>query len=199
MTPLMGIRLAQGEGLTRDWVRLDEMAPSLAAAVLAAEDSRFCSHGGIDWTEMRNAIDQYRTDDRVRGASTITMQTAKNLLLWPGRTFLRKGVEIYFAKYLELVWPKRRILEVYLNVAEWGPGVYGAEAAARRYFGKAARRLTAHESSLLAAVLPNPRRWRPDRPTAYISRRAGTIGVRSAQLGSMSACVRPAREAATRQ
>ena len=189
VTPLMMIRLVEGQGLHKDWVSLDRIAAALPYAVIAAEDNRFCGHRGVDWSEMRTAIDEYQSDDRVRGASTITMQTAKNLVLWPGRDFIRKGIEIYLASYVEAIWPKRRIIEVYLNVAEWGPGIYGAEAAATRYFGKPARRLTTHEASLMAAVLPNPRRWRPDRPTRYISARASTIERRIAQLGPLLDCV----------
>ena len=189
VTPLMVMRLPAGDGFDRDWVRLDEIAPALARAVLAAEDNRFCQHRGVDWTEMRSAVGEYWDRERIRGASTVTMQTAKNLVLWPGRDLVRKGVEIYFARYLELIWPKRRILEVYLNVAEWGPGLYGAEAAAQRYFRTPARRLSSREAALMAAVLPNPRRWRPDRPTRYIAARADTIARRSAQLGGMLDCV----------
>ena len=188
LTSLMLIRLFERQGLSKDWVSLDRMAPALAESAIASEDNRFCQHHGVDWTEMETAIDEYRSDERVRGASTITMQTVKNLVLWPGKDVGRKAIEIYFAYYLELIWPKRRILEVYLNVAEWGPGLYGAEAASRRYFGKSARQLTPHDAALLVAVLPNPLRWRPDRPTPYILDRAQTIERRRAQLGSLLAC-----------
>ena len=190
VTPLMLLRLTEGAGLSKDWVGLDAIAPSLAEAVIAAEDNRFCVHGGVDWTEMQEAVGDFWTSDRVRGASTITMQTVKNVVLWPGRDVVRKGIEIYLAHYLELIWPKTRILEVYLNVAEWGPGVYGAEAAANTYFGKTARQLSRAEASLLAATLPNPRRWRPDRPTAYLSSRAASIRRRTGQLGPLLDCAR---------
>ena len=189
VTPLMIGRLAGGNGLDRDWVRLDEISPALAQAVIAAEDNRFCTHSGVDWTELRAAMNERRSDERMRGASTITMQTVKNLVLWPGRDVLRKGVEIYLAHYLDAIWPKHRIIEVYLNVAEWGPGVYGAEAASLRYFGKPASRLSVTEASLLAATLPSPLRWRPDRPTPYISNRAASIRRRIGQLGPLLACV----------
>jgi monofunctional glycosyltransferase len=189
LTPLMVGRLFEGEGLERRWVGLDDVAPALVAAVVAAEDSRFCRHRGVDWTEMRAAVNDYRSDTRVRGASTITMQTVKNLVLWPGRDVMRKGIEIYLAHYVELVWPKRRILEVYLNVAEWGPGVYGAEAAARRHFDRSAAELSRAEASLLAATLPSPRRWQPDRPTAYLSNRAASIRRESERLGPLLDCV----------
>ena len=190
LTPLMVMRLTEGAGLSKDWVPLDGIASSLPEAVIAAEDNRFCEHHGVDWTEMQAAVGDYWESDRVRGASTITMQTVKNLVLWPGRDMFRKGIEIYLAHYVEIIWPKRRIIEVYLNVAEWGPGVYGAEAAAQRYFGKPASRLSHGESALLAATLPNPRRWRPDRPTAYISNRAASIRRRTGQLGPLLDCIR---------
>ena len=190
LTPLMVMRLPAGDGLARDWTSLEDLSPAIRHAVLAAEDTRFCEHGGVDWTEMQNAWNDYQSSTRVRGASTITMQTARNLVLWPGRDLFRKAIEIYFAKYLEMIWPKRRILEVYLNIAEWGPGIYGAEAAAQRYFGKPARRLSNREAALMAAVLPNPRRWRPDRPTRYITSRAATIDTRRRQLGPLLDCLR---------
>lgn len=187
-TPLMVVRLFEGEGLDRAWVPLDGIAPALVASVIAAEDNRFCTHRGVDWTEMRAAVGGYWTDDRVRGASTITMQTVKNLVLWPGRDVVRKGIEVYLAHYLEVIWPKTRIVEVYLNVAEWGPGLYGAEAAAMRYFDKPAASLTRAEASLLAASLPNPRRWQPNRPTAYLANRAASIRRRIDQLGPLLDC-----------
>jgi monofunctional biosynthetic peptidoglycan transglycosylase len=122
VTPLMILRLPSGDGLERDWVPLRQIAPALPRAVVAAEDNRFCGHRGVDWEAMRDAWDEYWADERVRGASTITMQTARNLVLWPGRDVVRKGLEIHFARFVEVIWPKRRIVEVYLNIAEWGPG-----------------------------------------------------------------------------
>src|SRR3546814_885552 len=142
LTPLMLIRLFEGEGLERDWVPIERIAPALRGAVIAAEDNLFCVHGGFDWAALRRAVDDYRSGDGLRGASTISMQTAKNVLLWPGRTFVRKAIEAWFTLLIELQWDKRRILEVYLNVAEWGPGIYGAEAAARTPFGKSAADLS---------------------------------------------------------
>ncbi len=189
LTPLMVIRLFEGEGLRKDWTGLAHIAPSLAQAVIAAEDNRFCEHSGFDWQAIQDAYQEYRDGERLRGASTISMQTAKNLLLWPGRSFARKGLEAWLTLQLELLWPKRRIMEVYLNIAEWGPGIYGAEAAAQTFFGKPAADLTRRESALLAAVLPNPRRWSPAQPTPYIQRRAGTIAARIGQLGPLLDCV----------
>jgi monofunctional biosynthetic peptidoglycan transglycosylase len=192
ITPLMVIRLVEGEGLHKAWVPLDATAPALPQAVVAAEDNRFCEHAGFDWRELGGQIDALLAGGRARGASTITMQTAKNLFLWPGGGFVRKALEAWLTPQIELLWPKRRIVEVYLNVAEFGPGIYGAEAAARAYFEKSASGLSAREAALLAAVLPSPRNWSPARPTAYLERRARTIRTRIDQLGPMLDCVRPA-------
>ena len=192
ITPLMVIRLAEGEGLRRQWVALDAVAPVLPQAVVAAEDNRFCEHAGFDWQELGGQIDALLAGERARGASTITMQTAKNLFLWPGRDLVRKALEAWLTPQIELLWPKRRIVEVYLNVAELGPGIYGAEAAAQTHFGKPASALTRQEAALLAAILPNPRAWSPDRPTSYLQGRARTIRTRIEQLGPMLECVRPA-------
>jgi len=189
ITPLMVIRLIEGEGLRKHWVSLDEVAPVLPQAVIAAEDNRFCEHSGFDWQELGGQIDALLAGERARGASTITMQTAKNLFLWPGRDFVRKALEAWLTPQIEFLWPKRRTVEVYLNVAELGPGIYGAEDAARAYFDKPASALTRHEAALLAAILPNPRAWSPNRPTAYLQDRARTIRTRIEQLGPMLDCV----------
>lgn len=177
LTPLMVLRQLQGEGLEKQWVEYDQLSPQLRRAVIASEDARFCTHHGFDWTEIDAALNDFQSGERLRGASTITQQTAKNLFLWPGG-WLRKILEIYPTVLLELMWPKRRILETYLNVIEWGPGIYGGEAASREYFGRPARLLTAPEAALMAAVLPNPRRWSPVKPTEYIRSRAATIMAR---------------------
>lgn len=189
-TPLMVIRAAQGHGLDKDWVPLEQISPHLGRAVIASEDAKFCSHDGFDWEAIDHAIDRYEEGGKVLGASTISMQTAKNVFLWPGRTFLRKGLEAYLTLYLEALWPKRRILEVYLNVAEFGSGLYGAEAASQRYFGKSAAALTQREAALLAAVLPDPLDRSPARPSAYVARRAALIDARADQvrLGQDGAC-----------
>lgn len=174
-TPLMIIRWSEGEGIEKSWVPLARISTHLQRAVVAAEDARFCDHFGFDWIEMRRAFDEYRRRGRMRGASTITMQTAKNLYLWPSRDPVRKGLEAYIAPQLEVILGKRRILEIYLNIVEWGPGVYGSEAAARRYFAKPAARLEPREAALLAAVLPKPRGWSPVAPTEFIAERAAEI------------------------
>lgn len=163
-TVMLG-RWLTGRPVTRIWKPLEEISPNLVRAVIAAEDARFCSHAGVDWVEVGHAIEDADDIDGVRGASTIAMQTAKNLFLWPGRQFIRKGLEVPLAYYLNLMWTKRRLIEVYLNVAEWGPnGEFGAEAGARRAFGKSAKALLPSEAALLAAVLPNPRLRNAARP-----------------------------------
>ncbi|MGH8311171.1 MAG: monofunctional biosynthetic peptidoglycan transglycosylase, partial [Steroidobacteraceae bacterium] len=150
------------------WVDFEEISPDAAVAVIAAEDQWFPFHAGFDLGSIREAAERNAKRRRVRGASTISQQVAKNLFLWPERSYVRKGLEAYFTVLIELLWPKERILEVYLNVAQFGRGVYGVDAAARRFFRKPAARLDAYESALLAAVLPNPRRLRVDRPSTYV-------------------------------
>lgn len=189
VTPLMLLRLVQGESLHYRPLPLDRVSPHLAAAVIAAEDNLFCRHLGFDVAALRNELDTWMDGERPRGASTITMQTAKNILLWPGRDLLRKALEAWLTPQLELLWSKRRILEVYLNIAEMGPGVYGAEAAARRFFGRPASELGRREAALLAAVLPNPRVWSAARPSPFIDRRASRIMRRMDRLGPLLDCV----------
>ncbi len=154
-----------------EWVDFEHISPQMGLAVVAAEDQRFPNHHGFDFRAIRQAMLDSQDGRALRGASTISQQVAKNLFLWPGRSFLRKGLEAWFTVLIETLWPKRRILEVYLNIAEFGPGVYGAGAAARRYFGKPAAMLSRHEAALLAAVLPSPRRLRADRPSDYLRSR----------------------------
>jgi len=164
ITPLMVIRLFEGEGLSKDWVSYDEVSPYVFKAVIAGEDARFCEHFGFDLEAISNAIRHNKKSRRLHGASTITQQTAKNVFLWPGGGFVRKGIEAYFAVLLELFWDKRRILEVYVNVVEFGHGIYGVEEAAQTYYKKSAKDLTAEEAARLAAVLPSPLRRTPQRP-----------------------------------
>ncbi|MBL8701757.1 MAG: monofunctional biosynthetic peptidoglycan transglycosylase [Alphaproteobacteria bacterium] len=182
-TPLMAIRRAGGATLQRDVVPLERIAPALARAVIAAEDNRFCTHAGIDLDAVREAIEDNEDGGRQRGASTITMQVARNLFLWPGGGWWRKAVEAPLSLAIDALWPKRRILEVYLGIAEWGDGVFGAEAAARHHFRKAAADLTRAEAIRLAIVLPSPRRWDPARPTPFLRGRASAIDRRIDQLG----------------
>ena len=190
VTPLMLIRLGQGEALHKEWRPLAAIAPALAEAVVAAEDNRFCEHRGFDWPALKGELEAWRAGEAPRGASTITMQTAKNLFLWPDRSLLRKALEAPLTLEVELLWPKRRIIEVYLNIVEFGPGIYGAEAAARNFFDKPAADLTGREAALLAAALPRPRTSSPGRPSEWLEDRARTIRTRIDQLGPMLDCVR---------
>jgi len=182
VTPLMLIRAATGAPIRHRSIPLSEISPWLARAVIASEDARFCIHRGFDYEEIGAALERFRAGGRLRGASTISQQTAKNILLWPGGGFLRKGIEAYVTELLELGWPKSRILEVYLNVVEWGDGVYGADQAAETHFHKSAAALTRREAALLAAILPNPRVLSAERPTRYIEERVATIEARMSQV-----------------
>ncbi|WP_395697378.1 monofunctional biosynthetic peptidoglycan transglycosylase [Methylocella sp.] len=175
---LMLARRVAGTPVERAVVPLERISPYLPAAVIASEDAKFCRHHGVDWGELRAVMKAAGADGPSRGASTISMQTVKNLLLWPGRSALRKAIEIPLALVADLVWGKRRTLELYLNVAEWGDGIFGAQAAAQRYFGKSADRLDARQAALLAASLPNPKARDPGRPSRFLSRRAATIEAR---------------------
>lgn len=160
----------------KKWRRYERISPEMAKAVIASEDNLFAEHNGFDWKEMRKAINDHKTKGKkLRGASTISQQTAKNVFLFPSRSFVRKAFEAYFTLLIECIWGKERILEVYLNVAEMGKGVYGAEAAARAFFGKNASELTRREASLITACLPNPIDRHADRPSQYVSKRAGQI------------------------
>lgn len=172
-----------GPAPERTWVPWKEISPHLALAVVAAEDQRFPQHWGLDPEAIGEALEEADRGGRARGASTITQQVAKNLYLWPGRSYLRKALEAVLAVTLEWTWPKRRILEVYLNFAQMGDGVWGAEAASRRVFGKSAAHLSAEEAALLAATLPNPVRFRADRPSAYVLQRQQWILRQMRQLG----------------
>ena len=179
-TFLMATRLIEGEGWDYRWRSLDRMSPRLVEAVIASEDSTFCAHRGFDMEAIEralkaNARSEQRGSGRIRGGSTISQQTAKNAFLWPGRDWIRKGLEAGYTVAIETVWGKRRIMEVYLNVAEWAPGVYGAEAASQHWFGKSADDLTAREAARLAAILPSPRRYSASSPGPYVRRRTSRI------------------------
>ena len=188
-TPLMLLRLAQGHGLERDWVPLGRISPNLPRAVIASEDNLFCTQRlGFDTNALRGQVQAWRDGERPRGASTITMQTAKNILLWPGRDPLRKVLEAWLTPQVALLWPRQRVLEVYLNVAEFGPGIYGAEAASRRFFGHGADALTVAESALLAAVLPAPLERSAANPGPGLRERAAVIRARVGTLGPLLDC-----------
>lgn len=165
----------EGHGLRRDYVAGNEISPHLKLAVIAAEDQLFAEHNGFDWGSIQKAMQYNKKKKRVRGASTISQQTAKNVFLWQGRSWLRKGLEVYFTFMIELLWSKERILEVYLNVIEMGVGTFGAEAAAQHYFHKPAARLTRMEAARIAACLPNPKKYKVNPASPYITRRANWI------------------------
>ncbi|WP_428487434.1 monofunctional biosynthetic peptidoglycan transglycosylase [Rhodopila sp.] len=191
VTPLMLIRLAEGHAMHRHWVAYGRMSPALADAVIASEDNLFCEETlGFDFKALRGQIEAWSDGDRPRGASTITTQTVKNLLLWPGRDPVRKLVEAWLTPQLALLWPKRRILEMYLNIVEFGPGIYGAEAAAQSFFRKRAADLSPHEAALLASVLPLPLAWSAVSPDPHIRHRAFVIEQRVAQIRPLLTCAR---------
>lgn len=179
---------AWGEGdwkfrIHYQWRDMDEMAPSVPISLVAAEDQRFPEHNGFDLKAIEKARKHNADGGRLRGASTISQQTAKNVFLWQGRSWLRKGLEAWYTVLIEVFWPKQRILEVYANVAEFGDGVYGVQAAAQQYWHKDAARLTPAESARLAAVLPSPRRYSAAKPGPYVQRRATWIQRQARQLG----------------
>ena len=170
--------------LDHQWVPWTRISTSVPLAVVAAEDQRFPVHRGFDLVEIQNALAERDTTGRVRGASTISQQVAKNLFLWSGRSWVRKGLEAYFTVLIELSWPKRRILEVYLNIAQFGDRTFGVGAASRRFFHKSPSALTPRDAALLAAVLPNPVRMRVDQPSTYVQERAAWIQQQARQLGA---------------
>ena len=180
-TPLMIMRVQEkvlsGKRpiIRKHWEPIGKISSNLALAVIASEDNRFFEHFGIDLEAIKDAEQQNRHSRRSRGASTISQQTAKNVFLFPNHSYIRKGFEVYFTLLIEASWSKKRIMEVYLNVIEMGDGIYGAEAASQYYFHKSAAKLNRQEAALIAAVLPNPRRWRPDKPSAYILHRQSWI------------------------
>ena len=191
LTILMMREFIAGNGLDYRWRSLDRISPHLVASAIAAEDARFCSHSGFDMKAIETALRNNERGGKVRGGSTISQQTAKNVFLWPGRDWVRKGFEAGYTVLIEAVWSKRRIMEVYLNVAEMGPGVYGAEAGARHWFGKSAADLTPREAARLAAILPSPRRYDAGSPGPYVRRRAARVqaSARVVRNEGLAACV----------
>lgn len=182
ITPLMVIRLVEQTfdsekkvRLYKDWVPMSEISRHAPQAVFAAEDQKFLTHKGFDFEAMERAWENNKKGKRIKGASTITQQTVKNVFLWPSRSYLRKGLEAYFTVLVELLWSKERIMEVYLNVIEMGDGIYGIEAASQAYYDKPAAKLNRNQAAMIAAVLPNPIRWTPARPTGYIKGRQSWI------------------------
>ena len=173
----------RGYHTSYQWVSLEQISPQAAIAVIASEDQQFPFHAGSDFNSIREAVRASERGRRLRGASTISQQVAKNLFLWPGHSFVRKGFEAYFTVLIEALWPKERILEMYLNVAQFGDGVYGVQAAAQRFYRKPAAHITAAEAALLAAVLPNPLRLHVDRPSHYVLERGDWIMQQMRELG----------------
>jgi monofunctional biosynthetic peptidoglycan transglycosylase len=184
VTPLMVIRVFEQAfdekrevRLMKDWVSLDEMSPSMPLAVITSEDQKFEEHYGFDLEAIEKAqkYNERHNGKKVKGASTISQQTAKNVFLWPARSYLRKGLEVYFTFLIEILWSKERIMEVYLNVIEMGDGIYGAEAASQQYYNRPVSKINNSQAALIAACLPNPIRWSPARPTPYIKRKQAWI------------------------
>ncbi|MCX6249121.1 MAG: monofunctional biosynthetic peptidoglycan transglycosylase [Bacteroidetes bacterium] len=194
VTPLMLIRIAgmavHGEklNLSKKWVPLEKISPDLQLAVVASEDNLFLEHHGFDFKAIEKAQDynERKQGKKVHGASTISQQTAKNVFLWPQRSWVRKGLEVYFTVLTEFFWSKKRIMEVYLNVIEMGDGIYGAEKASTSYFNKPASALTRNEAAMIAAILPNPKKWNPVHPTSYIRNRQEWILWNMNNLGKLS-------------
>ncbi len=173
----------------RTWVPLEQMAASLPASVVMSEDGKFCEHWGVDWSELFKVVDRSRGPNR--GASTVSMQVVKNLFLWTSRSYIRKALEIPLALYADLVWSKQRMMEIYLNVVEWGPGVFGAEAAAQRYFNRSAKALTPGQAALMVAALPNPLERDPSKPNRFLRARAQVIAARARGAGAYINCLGP--------
>lgn len=195
-TILMIEQAIKGNGLDYRWRSLDKISPYVFTAVIAAEDARFCSHNGFDFEAIQKAMKaneraEARGSSKMRGGSTITQQTAKNVFLWPGRSYVRKGLEAGYTVLIEYGWGKKRIMEMYLNVAEFAPGVYGVEAASQHWFGKSARNLSRAEAARLAAVLPSPRRYNAASPGPYVRKRTSRIAANAAQVRNqgLNTCV----------
>lgn len=199
-TVLMAQRALAGEKVRHHPVKLEAISANLVRAVIAAEDSGFCAHDGFEIEAIQAALDNNKKGGKVRGGSTLSQQTAKNLFLWPDRSYLRKGLEAYFTVLIEAFWPKRRIIEAYLNAAEWGDGLFGAEAAAQARFGISAKDLTPAQAARLAAVLPSPNKWRADKPGPYVRKRSRAILARAnaVRASNLDTCVLTGAEAQAR-
>jgi monofunctional glycosyltransferase len=191
VSTLMVGRSILGKRVERTWVPIGRVAPVLPRTVIASEDARFCSHRGVDMVEMRAALEDAEDITDARGGSTLTQQLAKNLFLWPGRSIVRKALEFPLALWIDLVLGKRRIMEIYLNIAEWGPnGEFGIEAGAQKAFGKSSRDLSPSEAGLMAAILPNPKRRSAMQPRPAVRRIAGIVQARAARARSIDACLK---------
>jgi monofunctional biosynthetic peptidoglycan transglycosylase len=189
VSTLMLTDLITFRGYDRRWVSLDEISPNLVRSVMMSEDGQFCFHAGVDWRQMRGVVQDALDGETTRGASTIPMQTAKNLFLWNSRSFVRKGLEVPLALGADFVWSKRRMMEIYLNLAEWGPGIYGAEAAAQHHFKIPASKLSARQAALLAVSLPNPVTRVASKPSRGVQRLAGVVERRARGAGEYIKCI----------
>jgi len=189
VSTLMIADLATFQGYDRRWVAFDDISPNVVRAVMMSEDGQYCAHGGVDWQQMRGVVQNALDGETTRGASTIPMQTAKNLFLWNGRSFLRKALELPMALVADFAWSKRRMMEIYLNVAEWGPNIYGIEAAAQHHFGVSASKLSANQAALLAVSLPNPISRQAGKPTRSMTRLANVVDRRAKRSGAYITCL----------
>jgi len=193
ITPVMAVEKLKGNTLRHQWLPLKDMSPQLPLAAIASEDGRFCYHWGVDWSAVNEAIKEGGGLGAFRGASTIPMQTAKNLYLWSGRSYVRKAIEVPLAYVMSVLWPKARMMEVYLNVAQFGPGIFGVEAASRYYFHKSAADLTRREAVLLVATLPNPRFRNPARPSRRMLLVTLAVERRLPIMAARTGCLEPRR------
>jgi monofunctional biosynthetic peptidoglycan transglycosylase len=191
-TPQMALDILSGQSVRYSWVSFDQIAPALPLAVIAAEDQRFCHHHGFDWVSIDKALKEHERGRRLRGASTISQQTARSLFLVPARNWIRKGAEAYLTVLIEALWPKKRILTAYLNLVDWGHGNYGAEAASEAYFHTTAARLTRAQAARLAAILPDPDYWNAKTPGAYVARRSAILNRRLSVVHriGLDSCIR---------
>jgi len=180
----------KGEPVTRQWVALEDISPNVWQSVISSEDGQFCRHNGVDWAEMNQVIDDAMEGEPVRGASTVPMQSVKNLYLWSSRSYIRKVLEVPLAMLVDAVWGKKRLMEIYLNIAEWGPGIYGIEAAAQHHFKRSAKKLSRRQAALLAVTLPNPILRNPVKPNRGMRRLARLVERRAKASGAYVGCLR---------
>ena len=190
VSTLMLGRWANFQYVSRQWVDLKDINPVLVHSVMMSEDAKFCAHNGVDWSALNSVIDDAIVGEKTRGASTLSMQTIKNLFLWPGRSYVRKALELPLALAADKVWSKKRMMEIYLNIVEWDEGIFGIESASLHYFRRSAKNLTAEQSALLAVTLPNPKYRNPAKPGKTLSRLAANIKKRAYQSGAYVGCIR---------
>lgn len=190
ISTLMVSKWVQGENVTRIWVPMERISPFVYQSVISSEDGKFCTHNGVDWDAVNIVIDDLMEGESPRGASTIPMQTVKNVYLWSSRSYIRKMLEVPLALLIDVVWDKRRTMEIYLNIAEWAPGIYGIEAAAQYHFKRSAKRLTRKQAALLAVTLPNPKLRNPRRPRRGMRRLARLVERRARASGAYVKCVK---------